>query len=403
MMKQRVMFVDDEPRVLEGLRRMLWALRHEWEMEFVTSGREALELLDRLRFDVVVTDMRMPGMTGAELLTLVRDRHPEVVRLILSGQASEEAAAKSVGPAHQFLAKPCDAETLRNVIRRACSLRSLLNSEPLQNLVSQIGTLPSPPPQYLKLMQELEAREPSMRRVADVIAADPAMSAKVLQLVNSAFFGLQRHISDPAQASMMLGLHTVSMLALSVHVFATYGAAAGVGELMSHSVRTAAFARSIGAQLSTDQATVDDCCAAGLLHDVGKLVLATTMGERFERMRARVKAEGLASVDAERDEFGATHAEVGGYLLGLWGLPDPVVEAVAYHHRPGDLTPSVPLTAIHVGNALEMTIDGGEPMEAAMDIDYLTRAGVADRISAWAEECRRSTEAAGPDGVGLTV
>jgi|WetSurMetagenome_2_1015567.scaffolds.fasta_scaffold84454_3 HD-like signal output (HDOD) protein/CheY-like chemotaxis protein len=396
-MKQRVLFVDDEPRVLEGLRRMLWTMRGEWDMEFVTSGADALAALDRSRYDVVVTDMRMPVMTGAELLTIVRERHPEVVRLILSGQASEEASIKSVGPAHQFLAKPCEAETLKSTIRRTCALRALLNSETLQNLVSKIDSLPSLPKRCLDLLAEVEGHDPSMRRVADLISGDPAMSAKVLQLVNSAFFGIQRQVSDPMQAAMMLGLHTVTVLALSVQVFSTYrnvSAAVKVGDIMSHCLGTAGYARAIGSRLTADSKTLEDCCAAGLLHDTGKLVLATTLGERYAEVLAHAASSGSPVAEAERELLGASHAEVGGYLLGLWGLPDSIVEAVAYHHTPRSIDGSVPLIAVHVADVLQHDLDPAlTGVRASLSEDDLREWGLLGEVSAWRAQAGARAEA----------
>jgi HD-like signal output (HDOD) protein/CheY-like chemotaxis protein len=386
-MKQQVLFVDDEQRVLQGLRRMLWTMRDEWDMEFVTSGQDALAALDRKRFDVVVTDMRMPVMTGAQLLAIVRDRHPEVVRLVLSGQATEDVSIQSIGAAHQFLAKPCDADTLKATIRRTRSLRDLLRSEPLQNLVSQIGSLPSPPKRHLDLLSEVEAHDPSMHRVAELIAADPAMSAKVLQLVNSAFFGIQRQVSDPQQAATMLGLQTVTMLALSVQLFSSFKdgiAGARVSEIMAHSLETAGCARTLAARLSSDQRTLEESCSAGLLHDIGKLVLATGLGTRYAAVLGHAAHDSMAMADAERAELGATHAEVGAYLLGLWGLPDPVVEAVAFHHRPCAGETSVPTIAVHVADALQHERSGRPaPGSPPLTDEALRGWGLDAEVAAW--------------------
>lgn len=390
-MKQRILFVDDEPRVLQGLRRMLWTMRDEWEMDFVTSGAEALVALDASRYDVVVTDMRMPAMSGAELLEHVRERHPEVVRLILSGQASEEAAHSSVGPAHQFLSKPCDTDTLRATIRRTLAARRILKSERLQDLVSQVGSLPSPPSLYLKIVSELQSPNPSIRAVAEVIASDPAMTAKVLQLVNSAFFGVQRHISDPFQATMLLGLKTVSVLVLSIRIFSQLDErpheTASVNGMVPHCVQTAARARAIATSLTSDPEVIDHCGAAGLLHDVGKLILATKLPDQFREVVRRRSEEQISFEAAEQATFGSTHAEVGGYLLGLWGLSDPVVEAVAFHHAPGEAgaEPGLPLTIVHVANVLaqEAGTEGAAIGPLHLDLAYLERRGVIDRLDEW--------------------
>jgi len=217
--KKRVLFVDDEPRILDGLKRMLRHMRDEWEMSFVESGEAALKVLESARFDVVVSDMRMPGMDGAELLTRVMERYPQIVRIVLSGHADKEMILKTVRPAHQYLSKPCDPEKLRSTVARASALRGLLADELLKQLVSQMSTLPSAPSLYNEVMNELRSGEGSVQRVGEIVSKDVGMTAKILQVVNSAFFGVPRHVESPAQAVSLLGLETIKALALSAQVF----------------------------------------------------------------------------------------------------------------------------------------------------------------------------------------
>ena len=184
---KRILFVDDEPNLLEGLGRMLRPLRHTWGIDFARNGPEALDLLARTPFNVIVSDMRMPGMDGAQLLAEVRDRHPTIVRIVLSGQCDREALLRSVRVAHQCLTKPCDVETLRSTVTRACALRDLLENDKLQRLVSRLKSVPSLPDLYHQVMEELESPEPSIQKVGQIIAQDAGMTAKTLQTVNSAF------------------------------------------------------------------------------------------------------------------------------------------------------------------------------------------------------------------------
>src|SRR5216683_1384998 len=228
-MKKRILFVDDEVNVLQGLRRMLNPMRHEWEMVFVESGQEALALLAQAPCDVIVSDMRMPGsdmrmpgMDGTQLLTQVMERFPLTVRIILSGYADSAMILKAVGPVHQYLAKPCDAATLQLTIARACALRSLLADPTLQGLVAGMQTLPSLPTLYLEVLEAVQDPQGSLERVGDIMSRDISMTAKMLQLVNSAFFGLRRHVSNPGEAVKLLGLDTIKALILSMQVFSRF-------------------------------------------------------------------------------------------------------------------------------------------------------------------------------------
>lgn len=390
MCMKRVLFVDDDPNVLEGLRRMLHNMRDTWQMSFVQSADEAKQVLSRESYDVIVTDMRMPGLDGAALLAFVRDNYPHMVRIVLSGQADMESILRTVGPSHQYLAKPCDADTLRRTVDRACSLSSLLAREELKALIARVGSLPSLPAVYTELVQELASEDASINRIGQIISKDVAMSAKILQLVNSAFFGLPRQVGSPAQAAALLGTETLRALVLTVHVFSQYDASrlpgADLERLWHHSACTSILAKRIAEAESAGKRCVEDAFIAGFLHTAGTLVLSSGLQAAFVDAKEMAKAEDLPQREAEHRRLGASHGEVGGYLLGIWGLPNPVVEAVAFHDNPSDSEAPgfTPLTAVHVACALhsESTTDASSSW-CPIDLDYLEREGLAGRLEAW--------------------
>jgi HD-like signal output (HDOD) protein len=391
---RRILFVDDEPNVLEGLQRMLRPMRHEWETAFAEGGPAALELLETRPFDVIVSDMRMPGMDGSTLLAEVRRRHPQTIRIVLSGQSEQEVNMKSVGLAHQYLSKPCDAESLKETIGRACALRDLMISEPLQLLISQMESLPSIPALYAQLIQELESRDSSMNRIGEIVAQDVGMTAKLLQMVNSAFFGLQRHISNPADAASFLGIDTIRALVLSIQVFSQFDESQvpdfSLDELWSHSMAVAKLAKQIARAENQNQQVCDEAFAAGMLHEAGQLVLASSHPRKFTGMLALARVGQIPRIEAERIVFGAGHPEIGAYLLGLWGLPHSIVEAVAFHLQP-DRCPGLlfsPLTALHISECLVThagSADMGQHEFTDLDLDYLGRLDLTDRVAAWRE------------------
>ncbi|GMV36632.1 MAG: hypothetical protein AMXMBFR61_11400 [Fimbriimonadales bacterium] len=404
MCMKRVLFVDDDPGVLQGLRRMLHAMRDMWHMEFVQSADDAKRVLASENFDVIVTDMRMPGLDGAALLAFVQDHYPHMVRIVLSGQADMESILRTVGPSHQYLAKPCDADTLRKTVDRACSLSSLLAREELKGLIARVGSLPSLPSVYAELVQELASEDASIQRIGQIVSKDVAMSAKILQLVNSAFFGLPRHVGSPAQAAALLGTETLRALVLSVHVFSQYeaGRLPGVNleQLWHHSSRTSVLAKRIAEAESAGKRCVEDAFIAGFLHAAGTMVLASGLQIGYLDAKQLAEEESVPLWEAEVRRLGASHGEVGGYLLGLWGLPNPVVEAVAYHDNPNDSEAPgfTPLTAVHAACALCCEADEAEGASvAALDYDYLDREGLSHRLDVWrglADESRQQENAA---------
>jgi putative nucleotidyltransferase with HDIG domain len=394
-MALRIIFVDDEPNMLQGLQRMLHSMRSEWQMDFASSGQEALALLKQQPYDVIVSDMRMPGMDGAELLKEVMRRYPKMVRFILSGHSDREMILKSVGPTHQFLTKPCSAECLKAALRRAIVLRELLANESLLNRISQMKSLPSLPTLYSRILKELQQPGASIKRIGEIIAQDVGMTAKILQLVNSAFFGLPRHISSPSQAVSLLGLETVRALVLSIQVFSGFEKTGienfSLESLWRHSVNVSQSAHYIARAVRLEQKSIDDALMAGLLHDVGKLVLAVNFPDDYSKVFALARGEQIEFWKAEQKVFGSSHAEVGAYLMGLWGLPDAIVESLAYHHRPSECpyTSFTSLTAVHIANVFDHDIDLKEKgiPESQADLEYLQKTGLADQLPVWREGC----------------
>jgi HD-like signal output (HDOD) protein/CheY-like chemotaxis protein len=388
---RRILFVDDEPFVLEALERMLHNMRHEWDMRFASGGAEALRLMAEAPAEVVVSDMRMPDINGAQLLNEIMQLYPKTVRLILSGFADTEMIMQCVNGTHQFLTKPCGGETLRNVIRRSLELDAWLNNNELKTLVSRLGTVPSVPALYFQILKELGSPNATLDKVGATIAQDPGMTAKMLQMVNSAFFGLRQQLTDPTEAVLQLGLETIKSLVLGLHVFSqsetSKNADFSSDKLWHHSLATATTARRIAQMECREKAVVEESFTAGLLHDVGRLVLVANLPDQYQEACDRSKSDGITLVEAERAVFGASHAEVGGYLLGLWGLPISLVEAAVFHHFPGKCQVKVfaPLTAVHVANVLVQESGAVKQPFPPPEIEgnYLREIGVENRLQSW--------------------
>jgi HD-like signal output (HDOD) protein/CheY-like chemotaxis protein len=395
-MKKRILFVDDEPKILEGLQRTLRSMRQEWEMQFAGSGQEALECLSKEPFDVVVSDIRMPGMDGAQLLKEVMRLYPQIARIILSGHSDQEIVLKSVRIAHQYLSKPCEADTLKSVVTRTCALRELLADDALRCMVSNMDSIPSLPSLYVEIMEEIQSPNASIQRVGKIISKDMGMTTKILQLVNSAFFGLRRHVSSPSQAATLLGLDTIRALVLSVHIFTHFDSrkpsALSLERVWKHSFLTAGFAKAIAEEERQKQVLIDDSFMAGLLHDLGKLILSINFPEQYGEAQAAAKDRNIFLWEAEREIFSTSHSEVGAYLIGLWGLPDPIIEGLAFHHDPNKCQGQgfSPLLAVHVANVLEHQENTSEAEAIIPQIapDYLAKFDMANRLTVWKEICR---------------
>jgi putative nucleotidyltransferase with HDIG domain len=395
--KKRILFVDDEAPILNGLRVRLHRMRTKWDMQFAESGALAIETLERMHVDVVVTDMRMPGMDGAELLRIVRDRWPDAIRIVLSGYAELQQVVRLVPYAHQYYSKPCEAGQLENLIERCLKLHEMLRQPTLRAIVGRISKLPAIPQVYARLQQMLTNDDTTPREVAQLISTDAAITAKLLQLVNSAFFRLARRITGIEQAVNHLGFASIRNLVLSAEVFSSWPAQGPKGvvcidKLQSHVHQVAAAARALAA--GTPKA--DDALLAGLLHDIGYWILSDECRTELSESVALAVAENIPLHQAETRIIGASHAQVGAYLLGLWGLPYPVIEAVAHHHTPESVPQSEfdPVAAVAIAHALlpghdTAAFDAAIPPDLDVDAQFL---GAVSAPFDWQEAERRVAE-----------
>ncbi len=311
-MKRRALFVDDEPLVLSGLRRMLRSLRHDWDMSFANSGQEALALLEEEDFAVVVSDMRMPEMDGATLLNEVAKRHPAVARLVLSGHAELDAILRAVRPAHQFLAKPCDPKLLERALQRILEVRS---DDRQGHICTRLGAhrrLPSPSATIEALRTALSATPADLEAVGMIISADIAMSIQVLRLVNSAFFGPPTRTLDPRRAVSILGADILINLVDEVGLFRPVDRAIEEGEVAVTLVnqRAVELASTVGADRPNHDEGIDPKAWA-MMSLAGPLAAIETPGTLDEEDEQALSKLLLAywGLDVDIDSMAGRSAE----------------------------------------------------------------------------------------------
>ncbi len=385
-MKRTILFVDDEPRLLRALKNSLRKQRREWDMHFAAGGDEALEVMASTPIDVIISDMRMPGMDGATLLSEVKTRYPRTVRVILSGHTEQHVAFRALPVTHQFLSKPCPATELVDIIRRTCRLHDSLQDDELTAALGGIHSLPSVPELYQKLNAALADPDVDLRVIAELVEQDPAIAPKILQLVNSAFFGLPRTTTSIRDATSYLGIDMIKSLVLSVEVFSLFESdnplAVPVKALQQHALTVARLAVSV----FPGHSMAGDVFAAGILHDIGLLAMAVARPEMLQAILERSPSVHDTFV-AECELMLPSHAKIGAYMLGIWGLPYSIVEAVADHHTPPDTeTFSLPF-AIAIAEALLSCPEG--PEKATLPeawSERLARYGCSNQLDTWRAE-----------------
>jgi putative nucleotidyltransferase with HDIG domain len=387
----RILFVGDQQPLWEGFRARSGDGESLWRSEFAKSGAEALALLAQSEVVAVVADIKLPDMSGLELLDEIMRRHPKAVRIVLSDLADTAGTMRCVGTGHYHILKPCDDVVLLGALNRAFTLKTWLPGEAVRSLISQMRWVPSPPALYIQVVSEMQSPDASVETIGKLIAQDPAITAKVLQLANSAVFGLQLQVLEPIEAVSYLGFETTKALVLLAHTFASFErpelAGSSLKTLWDHAVLAGRSARRIAQAENCGTEETEQASAAGLLHDIGKLLLAANLPKKFGQVLKTARQEQRPSWEIENQVFGTSHAELGALLLGIWGLPQPIVEAVASHHqRPkagaDDFTPA---TAVYVANVLahEALSEPGLSGKEAGELTQLPGQG----IEAWRQLC----------------
>jgi len=389
-MKKRILFVDDDPQALNALKVLVSPMAREWVLSFALGGTEALGLIRKSVFDAVVTDLEMPEIDGRQVLEQVLAIHPATIRVVFSGAKDKALLARSIGLVHQALPRPCSFEDLAVLVGNACLVGSQHVDEDLRWVMGRVDHLPVVPQLYQELRAALELEDVTVKVVGEIIRQDVAMTARILNLVNSAFFGLRRTVESPQEAVAFLGTETIQALVLVHGLFDQVGVldteALALEDIWRHSLSVARGARALAAMEGLSRHLMAEAFMGGLLHDVGILVLAKHFPERYDRVLKHAAAEQLPISGVEKREFGVSHAEVGAYLLGLWGIQSAVLKAVSLHHTPGLLraTSFNPVLAIHLADDLCGT-QGHHLLFERSGLDHRTliAMGIADHLPGW--------------------
>lgn len=389
-MKRRILFVDEDAPALEGLRRVVQPVANEWDMTFAGGGAEALQCLDQGPFDALVIGLEAGGSAGRELLERVAHLHPTVLRIAFSRSGHPEVLMPCIGQIHQALSIPFELDDLVAMLVNAGRMGSRIVDGEVKRVIGRLDSLPTVPHLYQELRQALEGEEVTVKTVGDIIRQDIGMTAKILKLVNSAFFGLRRAVETPQEAVAFLGTETIKVLVLAHGLFDQIGnlgtQTLALVDIWNHSLSVAKGARALAAMEGLSRPMKAEAFMGGMLHDVGILVLAKNFPERYDRVVALSGTEKMPVHQAELQEFGVGHAEVGAYLLGLWGIQPAVLRAVSLHHTPSlvKVTAFNPVLAVHLADDL-CGAQGHHAIFERSELDEraLFTLGLRDHLAGW--------------------
>lgn len=389
----KILIVDDEQMIFDGLRASLHFMRKEWKCYFARNSVEAEKYLMKEKLDVVVAEMAMPGRDGIAFFHEVEERQPGAVRIVLSGQSNIQKAMQASTVAHQFISKPCSTQVFVETIQRTLALRHVLLDDSVRAMVNRVNSLPVVPDLYLAITQELRTDEPNIRRIAALVEQDVGMTATLMKVVNSSFFGFYEKVTSPERAVILLGIDVLKGLVLGTRLLQEFRSPCYFGfsihKLWEHCFQTGMFARAIATDCCPGRSFADACFISGMLHDVGKLVLLSLPDDMYLPIIESVQQKGGPVVTAEEDMLHLNHAHIGAYLLGLWGFPIEVVNGVYGHHRPVMLTDEIPVeVVVHIANALQHEMVPNKKYSfSKLDMPLLQLNGLDSQLEHWRTVC----------------
>jgi HD-like signal output (HDOD) protein len=392
----RVLFVGGDALWFDQIKRDLICLQPHWLSLHTTGIAAVARLLAEQPAQAVVVDGRVPG--ARELIGHLKKAGDQILLMLRCDMSDPYVVESLKGLGVPMVTSHGDATRIVGSLLRNGRLRDWTTDPAMQRLLPQIRKLPATPDLYARVSQELSSPNGSLDTVARLICQDPVMSAKLLQIANSALFAASREINDMIETVMILGSERIKSLILLGGVFSQYSdakvSAASIQSLLAHSIQVGGYARAIALNETKSSRTAEAAFTAGVLHDVGKLILAGNLPEQFAKARALAGEGKFSTHDAEMEVFGVSHGRFGACLLAAWGLPLPILEAVAWHHEPlqsADTGFSL-LAAVHAANVFaHQAAPQGKPgvHEPPADVnqEYLDAIGLRCCCDRWRASC----------------
>lgn len=383
---KRILCVNDETRTLEHWRRMLLERERNWEVRLATSNADALSVLQSWPPDAVVAASHPPIADGIGLLTHVRDQRPETIRIVVGEVVQNENSLRALKVVHRALPAEPDGELLVETLRRTLLMRDYVAQPQLRALIGQVGQLPAVPSVYAELTRRLNDPSVSVFELGELVAEDAALTVQVLRLANSAYFGRGQVVTRIADAAARLGTRLLRSLVLTAEVYGHLPVSPALADRIENLQRHASLVARIASSLDPRASWKDDAFTAGLVHDIGKLLMLSRLPELSARIAQEAADSFRLEHEVEVEQLGAHHGALGACLLGMWGLPSAVIEAVHGHH---DLALDIPHSlnaprAVAIADRLAHAATDDEEMK--MRAEPLPMTIVTDPRWAWWRE-----------------
>lgn len=361
------------------------------------DAREAMGLVEKQVFHAVVADSSLPDGSALAVLDRMRQMQPRSVRFLSTSTPDADLANRCIWNSHRIFDGVADRARIKSAVTEAMKVERWVSKPETRSLIASVRTFPTRPTTYFKILQLLDSSGADVDGLIELIRGDMAITTKIIQTVNSAIYSRTDHVVDLHEAVQILGFHSVKMLVISIQAVAQLDrvtpAYFSIDRIWKFSLQVAEAARKIACAEGLDAVSIDHAYLAGLLHDIGKAVFACNFDQQYSKVLEEVVHSRTPLVEAEQHAFGVSHAEVGAYLIALWGLPGTVVDAVGFHHFPSRSEGHAvdALTALYAANWIT-----AEQPDAPEDSLYLDRLKVREKLQSWREQFGKPVKVPAP-------
>lgn len=406
-MTTRILIVDDDSTAIQQYRDTLASKTGEWHIDYAADGDAGIAAAEIATPDIVIAALSTAERSKDDLLARLEEIAPDAQRFLTAKETDKPKLESTFGSSFHYLPSPCPAQRLITEIQRCVAIDQWLGNDRIKEVVAKMGAFPSLPPIYLKVVNALNSRHIDTETIAASISGDLAISAKLLQTVNSSFYGFDEKVGDVSEAINILGTDCVKNLVLAIQVFNSMGHSpehkAVTDELWHHSMSVAVAARRIAAYEGKDEKAAEQAYTAGLMHDIGKLILLNAVPDAHAQARELAQETSVSLKEAEDQAIGCNHAETGAYVLARWGMPTDLIEAVALHHEPIDSFGKSfsTLAAVHIANAIVHHRKNPEHPSAATSDAFLLEVGKSDSWQDWLDVTSGKKPQGGKAGLTL--
>lgn len=364
----------------------------EWAIEHVINCNEVDSLLSKNEFDVVVAVVNDDVELIINLFSELKKTNPKILRFVLTNQVSERKVINALDAISAYFNQEIKALELYSSLERNLMIEDIVNAEKFLSSHGISDSLPSMPSLYADLIELLNTEEASIKEISALMKRDPAMTTKLIQLVNSSFFGLRRAIVSAEDAAVMIGIEPIKALVLSEQSFKLFKnrkiPSTYVQRLWNHSTMVAAFSRCIARYEGADKYDADTAFTAGMIHDIGKLIMLEYLPDDCLEYAGALTEDTYESLDVERMVFGTTHPNVAGLLLSKWGFTNNLLEPVIFHHKPLWLHKEFsPLQAVFAADCFYHEFFGHGDESSRLGTVYNDCHSIQNKAHKWKDAC----------------